>query len=113
MGIVGLESGGYPVSQVHRIRLRGGWVASTLPDGGTRHTRRFGSPRALDPTETVVLTADGLTGAAFVTVNGTALGVAEGGFAFEITALLLPRNEVWIDTATPPGEVAIEFRAGT
>ena len=102
------------MSKVHRVRLRGGWVASALPDGGTRHARRFGAPRALDPTETVVLTCDDLPSAATVTVNGTALGVAEGGFAFDITTRLLPRNEVWIDTATdaPPGEVAVEFRAG-
>lgn len=101
------------MSQVHRIRLRGGWVASALPDGRTRHARRFGSPRVLDPTETVFLTCDGVV-ATTVTLNGTALGVAEGGFAFDITAVLLPRNEVWIDTATatPPGEVAVEFRAG-
>jgi hypothetical protein len=101
------------VPQVHRIRLRGGWVTSARPDGVTRHARRFGSPRALDPTETVVLTADGLAGAASVILNGTALGQSEGGFAFDITALLLPRNEVWIDSADPPGEVALEFRAGT
>ena len=36
----------------------------------------------------------------------------EDAFAFDITAHLQARNEVWIDAAAPPGEVALEFRAG-
>ena len=34
---------------VHRIRLHGFWTVTPLPDGGIRHARRFGRPRALDP----------------------------------------------------------------
>jgi len=100
------------VPDPHRIRLRGGWTATALPDGGTRHARRFGSPRALDPAETVHLTCESLPAPATVAVNGTVLGTATGSFAFDITAVLQPRNEVWIDAAGVGdiGEVAVEFR---
>ena len=96
----------------HRIRLNGGWTVTPRPDGGTRHARRFGSPRALDPSEAVFLVCAGLPAAA-VTLNGTPLGTADGGFAFDITTRLQPRNEVWIDTGEGGalGEVAVEFRA--
>lgn len=97
---------------VHRIRLRGGWAVTELPDDGVkRFARRFGSPRELDPTETVWLTAD-LPDPATVTVNGIAFVPATGRFEAEITKLLQPRNEIWIDTegVSEIGEVVIEFR---
>ncbi len=84
-----------------------------MADGGRRHARRFGSPRALDPAETVWLTCVGLPALATVTLNGTPLGTAESAFAFDITSHFQPRNEVWIDTKGigEIGEVAVEFRA--
>ena len=102
------------MSDPHRIRLRSGWTVSPLPDGGVRHARRFGAPRTLDPAETVFLTCEGLPAPATVALNGTALGTATGSFAFDISAALQPRNEVWIDAAGVGdiGEVAVEFRAG-
>lgn len=103
------------MATVHRIRLRGGWKATALPDGVVRHARRFGSPRALDPAESVFLTCDGLLGLATVSVNGETVATATGRLDADITKLLQPRNEVWIDTAGDGelGEVAVEFRAGT
>ncbi len=97
---------------VHRIRLRGGWSSEQLPDGGIRHIRRFGSPRTLDPAETVWLTVADLSDPATVTMNGVVFGRATGRFEVEISTLLQPRNEVWIDTegGRGMGEVVIEFR---
>jgi hypothetical protein len=92
--------------------LRGGWVVTPLPDGRVRHARRFGSPRTLDPTESVFLCGTDVPVATVVTVNGQVLGTAAGPFAFDITGRLLPRNEVWLDVDAigEVGEVTLEFR---
>lgn len=101
------------MTTVHRIRLRGGWTVTALPDHGVkRYGRRFGSPREVDPAETVWLTVADLPDPATVTVNGTAFGPATGRLEADITTLLRPRNDVWIDTegGGEIGEVAVEFR---
>lgn len=91
----------------HRIRLRGFWEATPLADGRTRHVRRFGKPRTLDPGETAWVVGD--TGPATVFLNGEEIGRVEAGpFAFEVTARLQTRNELAIDGAL--GEVALEIR---
>lgn len=98
---------------VHRIRLRGGWTVTALPvESEKRYARRFGSPRTRDPGETVWLTVTDLPDPATVTVNGTVFPRTTGRFEVEITNLLQPRNEVWIDTegGGQIGEVAVEFQ---
>jgi hypothetical protein len=49
-----------------------------------------------------------------VWVNGEPLGDATAGFAFDLTPLLKPRNELAIDTAVtePPDDVTLEIRGG-
>ena len=99
----------------HRIELRGFWVSTPAPDGLTRHARAFGQPRLSTPGETVWLT--GPTGPAAVAVNGSPVGDAPDPgqpWAFDVTALLRPRNEVAIVSASPdpPTGVAVEIRPG-
>jgi uncharacterized protein (DUF2249 family) len=94
---------------VHRIRLRGFWEATPLADGRTRHVRRFGKPRTLDPGETAWVVGDANPGPVVVFLNGEEIGRAEAGpFAFEVTARLQARNELAIEGAL--GEVALEVR---
>ena len=91
------------MSSTHRIRLRGFWEATPLTDGRTRHVRRFGRPRTLDPGETAWVVGD--AGPAAVFLNGEEVGRAEAGpFAFE--ALLRPR--VLPVPVMPPGAVAVK-----
>ncbi|HET6576468.1 MAG TPA: hypothetical protein VFG68_22905 [Fimbriiglobus sp.] len=92
---------------VHRIRLRGFWEATPLADGRTRHVRRFGKPRTLDPGETAWVVGD--AGPATVYLNGEMIGQSEAApFAFEVTARLQTRNELAIEGTL--GEVALEVR---
>jgi hypothetical protein len=92
------------VTVVHRIRLRGSWAVTPLPDGRFRHVRRFGRPRTLDPDETLWVAC----GAAAVSVNGVAMA---GEGAFDVTGLLQPRNELAIETAAEgEPEVVLEVR---
>lgn len=94
---------------VHRIRLRGFWEATPLDGGRTRHVRRFGKPRTLDPGETAWVVSDAVPGPATVFLNGEEVGRAEAGpFAFEVTARLRTRNELAIEGE--PGEVVLEIR---
>jgi hypothetical protein len=100
------------MSSLHRIRLRGPWEATPLGGGRTRHLRRFGRPRTLDPGETAWVVCEAVTGPAEVSVNGGPVGRAEAGpFAFDVTSRLDPRNELVIETTDGPlGEVALEIR---
>ncbi|MGL6097842.1 MAG: hypothetical protein ACRC7O_18830 [Fimbriiglobus sp.] len=98
----------------HRIRLRGFWEVTPLPDGRARHRRAFGRPRTLDPGERAWLVCDAVPGSTVVSVNGDAIGTGDGGaFAADVTDRLNPRNDVVF--ATPAGaelgEVALEIRA--
>jgi hypothetical protein len=132
-------------SYPHRIRLRGPWdceplararagelpppvrmtgpctwAEGGLPDfaGRVRFRRRFGYPGRIDPHERVWLTFAGAEERAEVALNGTALGRHEGPgrFEFEVTPLLLPRNELVVDVEGPAergglsAEVALEVR---
>ncbi len=122
----------------HRIRLRGPWecepegrpplrmqIPCRWADAGlagfagrVRFRRRFGCPTNLDPGERVWLTFGGVEGSVVVTLNGQslpALADPAGGFEYEITSLLLPRNELLVDVDGPAtggivGEVALEVR---
>jgi hypothetical protein len=95
----------------HRIRLRGFWTKTEIGPGHARHARRFGRPRTLDPDETAWIVCERSPGPGVVWLNGDLLGEAASGepFAFEVTARLQLRNELWIDGE--PGEVDLEIRS--
>ena len=98
---------------MHRIRLGPPWAASPDGAGRTRHARKFGRPRTLDPGERVWLVCDALPGPADATVNGQSVGTATGGrFEADITELLNTRNEVVIEMTSDGalGGVALEIR---
>jgi hypothetical protein len=96
----------------HRIHLRGHWDATPLGDGRTRHVRRFGRPRTLEPGVTVWVTGSLSPGPVTVAINGTPLGTAEGSFAFDVTSFLMPRSELVIESAGgAPEEVVLEIRS--
>lgn len=86
----------------HRIRLNGFWVTTA-----GRHARRFGRPRTLDAGEAAWLVG---VGNGTVLLNGDPLGEAAGGFAFDVTAKLLPRNELALVGPDQPADVALEIR---
>jgi hypothetical protein len=94
----------------HRIRLHGFWTTSDLGHGRVRHARRFGRPRALDPNESAWIVCDCSPGPGVVSLNGEPLGESSAlrPFAFDVTARLQLRNELWIDGER--GEVALEIR---
>jgi hypothetical protein len=86
----------------HRIRLHSFWVTTA-----GCHARRFGRPRTLDAGETAWLVG---VGVGTVSLNGEPLGEAAGPFAFEVTAKLLPRNELALAGPAQPEDVALELR---
>ncbi len=104
------------MTPAHRIRLRGSWEVTPLEGGRTRHLRRFGRPRTIDPGETVWLVGESVPGAVVVLLNGGRIGEAQAGqpFAFDATSRLNPRNELVIEVSAPAdaplGEVAVEIR---
>jgi len=91
----------------HRIRLQGHWTKAGPGGSPALHTRRFGRPRTLDAGETAWLVG---VGAGTVFLNGEPLGAAAGPFEFEVTAKLLPRNELAVLGAAQPEDVALEIR---
>lgn len=94
----------------HRIRLGPPWEVTAAGDRIT-HRRKFGRPRTLGPGERVWLACESVPGPAVVSLNGDALGPANGPFSADITDVMRPRNEVVIDaTAGPLGEVRLEIR---
>lgn len=97
------------MSEPHRMTLRPPWEQEPLPDGRTRHRRRFGRPRTLGENETVWLVGEA---SGEVRLNGEPLGACDGRFAFDVTNRLNPRNELAIDTAGELGPVAVEVWAG-
>jgi hypothetical protein len=111
---------GGPLPPALRMTLPCRWTEGGLADfaGRVRFRRRFGYPGRIDDTERVWLTCAGLEGSAVVALNGRNLGAPEDpacGFEYEVTALLLPRNELVIDLDGPAngglwGEVALEVR---
>lgn len=98
---------------MHTIRLGPPWQTNTT-DGGTRHARKFGRPRTLDANERLWLVCEHVAGVAEVRVNGEPVGSPDvaGPFAADITAHLLPRNEITFTVASdaPLGAVALEVR---
>jgi hypothetical protein len=72
--------------------------------GPVRFTRRFGSPGRIDPDERVWLLIEGLASTANVILNDADLDSASGAAEFEITSLLLPRNEVIVHFPVSPGQ---------
>jgi len=103
---------------MHTIRLSGGWAVTAPAAGVTRHVRRFGRPRTLDPNETVWLTVRDAPGSGTVAVNGRPVGdVADPQtpFTTEIRSFLHDRNELVLDLRStsdrPPGDVSLEIRA--
>jgi hypothetical protein len=96
----------------HKIRLGPPWYTSAT-DAGTRHARKFGAPRTLDPNERLWLVCEHVPAAFQVTVNGAGVGAGEAGpFAADITSFLKPRNEVAFAVASGEtlGPVALEVR---
>jgi hypothetical protein len=100
-------------SSFHRMRLGPPWQLTTT-DASAHHARKFGRPRTLSPTEQLWLVCAHVPGPGAVRVNGELVGTLEapGAFAADITALLLPRNEVTFTVASgaPLGAVALEVR---
>jgi hypothetical protein len=80
-----------------------------------RHARKFGRPRTLDANERLWLVCEHVPGIAEIRVNGTPVGTqdASGPFAADITAHLLPRNEILFVVASdaPLGAVSLEIRS--
>lgn len=100
----------HPSLMSHRIRLHDFWTTTPLADGRSRRARRFGRPRTLGPGETAWLVGDA-PGPGTLLLNGEPVGDFPGGpFAFDVTARLLPRNEIWIVTDGPVADVALELR---
>ena len=96
----------------HRIRLGPPWEIAEV-DGRTRHARRFGRPRTIEPHERVLLLAS-LHEGTVATLNGVTLEWS-GNFAADITPLLQPRNEVVFlvpEQAAAPADVVLEIRSG-
>lgn len=81
------------MTAIHRIRLGPPWEVTPLGNGRFRHTRKFGRPRTLDEDERLFLVCDDLPAPPKVFVNG----VEQKFPAYDITALLQPRNEVVIE----------------
>ncbi|MDA1050620.1 MAG: hypothetical protein O3C40_09080 [Planctomycetota bacterium] len=74
--------------------------------GRVLYKRRFGRPTNLDPNERVDLVLYGISGIAIVALNGDRLGeikIGERVRRFELTELLLPRNELRIEVNLPRG----------
>ncbi|MCZ2340521.1 MAG: hypothetical protein LC104_01835 [Bacteroidales bacterium] len=83
---------------IHRIRLRGFWESTPLPDGRTRHTRHFGRPRLPTGQEIIRIVCAGVNP---VTVHLNGSPIAEGVFSVDVTERLQPRNTLMLDTIAP------------
>jgi hypothetical protein len=112
----------------HRIRLRGPWDCEplgrvTMPcrwehAGRVRCRRRFGYPGRIDEYERVWLTFAGAGGCVAVWLNGEELQTPEDAswpFEFDVTRLLLARNELVVEVEVPEGgrlwdDVVLEVR---
>ena len=103
---------------IHRIRLRGAWRIERAEDGSATFERSFGYPRTLDAGETVWLVCDRVPGNGVMSVNGSKIGDAIAGAAFEadVTGVMQPRNSVRFELTVVGeaelGEVGLEFRTG-
>ncbi len=102
---------------MHTIRLRSGWVVTESHPGTSRHTRRFGRPTNLEPSETVWLTIRDFLDSGTVSLNGHPAGSidpSDSGFSTEIRSLLLERNLLVLDIRASAdrviGDVCLEIR---
>jgi hypothetical protein len=97
----------------HTIRLRDHWGISEA-GGRSIHSRNFGKPRIIDPTERVWLICSALPASAEVTLNGELIGsiATSGPFSADVTFHLQGRNTLsfTVPLGKRPGEVAIEIR---
>lgn len=93
----------------HVIRLRAPWQRVQIGEGQLWR-RRFGQPTGLDAADRLVLVVEGLAAAAEVSLNGRLLGnagPAAGWRQFDVTGLLVARNELTLRTSEviePRGE---------
>ena len=74
--------------------------------GRVLYERRFGRPSNLDPHERIDLVLYRIQGTAIVTLNGSRLGeieIDEPARRFEVTNLLLSRNDLRIEVNHPQG----------
>ena len=107
-----------PLPPPCRMAMPSRWSEGGLPgfSGRVRFRRRFHYPGRIDDYERVWLTFAGIDGEAEVRLNDQVLGHISAASEFEITSLLLPRNELVIEienSAEQGGlwsEVALEVR---
>jgi hypothetical protein len=105
------------MTTVHTIRLGPPWIIEPIGENITRHSRKFGQPRTLDPEECLWLVTELPADAEFV-LNGELLLNAKAGLVqFDITDRLQPRNALAITLQSaadvPLGEVRLEVRRNT
>ncbi|MDD4266961.1 MAG: hypothetical protein PHO07_06185 [Pirellulales bacterium] len=85
----------------HVIRLRAPWQRAQHGEGQLWR-RRFGRPTGLAAADRVTLVVEGLAAAAEVSLNGRRLGTAGPAAVlreFDVTGLLLARNELTLRTS--------------
>jgi hypothetical protein len=113
------HAGGGPLPPPGRLTLPATWTAALGAFAGTvRFRRRFQQPRRIDPWERLWIVCAGANRTAAVSLNGTPLGRHVGAFApfaYPVTPLIRPRNELVIDVEGPAGGglwgvVALEVR---
>ena len=101
----------------HVIRLRDPWEALPTTDGTLRQRRPFQKPTGLGPSDVVRLVIDGGAGLFAVAVNDRlqAMPPTAGVAAFDITALLQPRNFIDLTLAGDGrrGEVRLEIESAS
>ncbi len=101
----------------HPIVLREPWTR-TRTDTGILHKRQFHAPTGIDAGETVWIVIEKQAYPAQLHCNGKACGDFLGSGEFNITALLVPYNELKIfvlntdseETENRLGEVRLEIR---
>lgn len=103
-----------------RVMFPATWADVGEPDfsGAVTLERRFGYPGRIESHERVWLIGDGAAGPIDVALQGEALGtVANGRFAFEVTARLGERNRLTLTLDAGPDrvrlwdDIALEIRA--
>ena len=88
------------------VKIPADWAATLGPTfrGRVLYKRRFGRPSNLAQNERIDLVLHKINGLATITLNGNQLGetkIGESACRFELTTLLLPRNELHIEVNLP------------
>ena len=93
------------MSQSHVIRLRSRWKQRIARDTLTL-ARSFNCPTGLDGTQQVWIVIDQLPASGMALLNDKPLGplVPKKANEFEVTMLLIPRNEVCLELRNLPGD---------